>query len=166
VTIEYHTMSSDRDSTRTVEPWGLFFLGSQWYLAANEGGTLKNFRVSRISDAVVNDKQPGTPDFDVPASFDLRAHARSRQAWELGDAGAVEAIVDFTGSSGATVAARRLGEPVDGSPTRRRFQVRRAEPFVRWLLSFAGEARPLAPNELVEQYADLSQRTLAVYADR
>ncbi len=166
VTIEYHTMSSGRDSTRTVEPWGLFFLGSQWYLAANVGGTLKNFRVSRISSAEVNDKQPGTPDFDIPAGFDLRAHARSRQAWELGDASAVEAIVDFAGSSGATVAARRLGEPVEGSQTQRRFQVRRADPFLRWLLSFAGEAQPIAPAELVEQYTELSRRTLAVYAGR
>lgn len=163
VTIEYHTMSSDRTSSRTVEPWGLFFLGSQWYLAANDGGTLKNFRVSRIGSARVNDRQPGTPDFTVPASFDLRAHARSRQAWELGDAGAVEVIVDFIGSSGATLAARRLGEPVEGSTTERRFLVRRAEPFLRWLLSFAGEATPLVPAELVEQYAELSRRTLAVY---
>ena len=112
VTIEYHTFGSDVQKSRVVSPYGLFFLGSHWYLAAREdaSGPVKNFRVSRISSAEVNGTQPDTPDFDIPAGFDLRAHSASRQAWELGDAGSIEAVVDFRGSSGPTVAARRLGE--------------------------------------------------------
>ena len=37
----------------------------------------------------------------------------------LGDAGSIEALVDFRGASGPTVAAQRLGEPVRGEPTQR-----------------------------------------------
>ena len=163
VTIHYHTIGSDTLGSREVSPFGLFFLGSHWYLAAQEdpAGPVKNFRVSRISEATVNTRRPGTPDFEIPATFDLKAHATSRQAWELGDAGSIEALVDFRGASGPTVAAQRLGEPVPGAPTQRRFRVRRVEPFTRWLLSFAGEVVPVSPEEVTAAYQELARTALA-----
>ncbi len=163
VTISYHTFGSDVRRTREVSPFGLFFLGSHWYLAAQEeaGGPVKNFRVSRISSAEVNKVKPGTPDFEVPADFSLRAHAASRQAWELGDAGSVEAVVEFRGTSGATLAASRLGEPVANALTQRRFRVRRVDPFARWLLSFAGEVVPVSPKEVTAAYQSLARTALA-----
>ena len=163
VTIEYHAMSSDQTSVRDVEPFGLFFLGSTWYLAARDGDRVKNFRVSRIRAATVNTVQPGTPDYAIAEGFTLEEHARSRHAWELGDASAVEAIVDFPGSDGATTSARRLGESVPGSSAQRRFRVRRVDAFARWLLSFAGEAVPVSPPELVEEYRNLASRTRERY---
>ena len=36
VTIAYHTFGSDTRRAREVSPFGLFFLGSHWYLAARE----------------------------------------------------------------------------------------------------------------------------------
>lgn len=163
ITIDYHTIGSDTRRERVVSPFGLFFLNSHWYLAAKEdpAGPVKNFRVSRISDATVNTVRPGTPDFEVPADFSLKAHAASRQAWELGDTGGIEAVVEFRGSSGPTVAARRLGEAIPDAPARRRFQVRRVEPFTRWLLSFAGEVVPVSPAEVTEAYSDLAESALA-----
>lgn len=164
VTIDYHTFGSDVRKSRVVSPYGLFFLGSHWYLAAREDSTgpVKNFRISRISSAEVNRTQPDTPDFEIPAGFDLRAHSASRQAWELGDAGSIEAVVDFRGSSGPTMAARRLGDAVPDAPTKRRFQVRRVEPFARWLLSFAGEVVPESPAEVTSAYQELAQESLVV----
>jgi proteasome accessory factor B len=163
VTIEYHTFASDTRKRRVVSPFGLFFLGSHWYLAAREdaNGPVKNFRVSRISDAEVNKAQPDTHDFEIPPTFDLRSHASSRQSWELGDAGSIEAVVEFRGSSGPTMAARRLGVAVSAVPAQRRFQVRLIEPFVRWLLSFAGEAVPLSPPEVTKAYRKLAKESLA-----
>ena len=38
VTFSYHTMGSDADGERTVEPFGLFFLNQHWYLAARAPG--------------------------------------------------------------------------------------------------------------------------------
>jgi hypothetical protein len=43
--------------------------------------------------------------------------------------------------------------------------VRRAEAFVRWLLSFGGAAVPVSPASIVEAYADQIARTLAIYGD-
>lgn len=168
VIMDYYSMGRGAGGTRTVAPYGLFFLGHHWYLAARDeqDGAVKNFRVSRIRSLTVNQRQPATPDFEVPADFDLRAHARSRQAWELGDGETVEAVVEFHGESGPAVAARRLGEPVDGSTERRRFGVRRPDAFARWLLSFAGEVVPVSPPELVRLYRDLAAASLAAYGGR
>jgi len=163
VTLTYHTMSRDTVSTREVEPFGLFFLGSAWYLAARDGDRIKNFRVSRVQSATTNPQSPGTPDYEVPSAFRLEQHARSRQAWEMGDAAAVDAIVEFRGSDGATAAAARLGDPVPGSGSSRAFRVRRIDAFARWLLSFAGAAVPVSPPEVVNAWRDLGERTLTRY---
>jgi hypothetical protein len=36
--------------------------------------------------------------------------------------------------------------------------------FARWLLSFAGDAEPVAPPGLVDDYRSLAEQTLATYA--
>jgi proteasome accessory factor B len=125
---DYRSMSSDRNGRRTVEPFGLFFLNQHWYLAARPEGEAapKNFRLSRISAAEVNEERPSTPDYRIPADFRLSDHARSRQAWELGDGDALDAEVEIRRSAGASSAAASLGEPVAGRADRRRFRVRRA----------------------------------------
>lgn len=169
VTIDYTTMSTGLTARRSVLPFGLFFLGHHWYLAARDAeagadAPVKNFRVSRIRAAVPNRAKPGSADFEIPASFRLPQHARSREAWELGDTATVEAVVRFTGVTGPAMAARRLGEPVGGAPDSRRFQVRRLDTFARWVLSFAGEAEPVSPPELVAAYRQLADATFAMYA--
>ena len=165
VAFHYHAMGAEWGAERTVEPYGLFFLNGHWYLAARdaEKDALRNFRVSRIRDARANDRKAGTPDYTIPASFSLRAHASSRQAWEIGDGEAFDAIVEFRGSTGAVKAAAALGAEVDGEPLRRRFIVRRADSFARWLLSFGGDGVPVEPAALVTEYATLVQRTRDIY---
>ena len=169
-TITYTAMSTGHAARRNVWPYGLFFLGHHWYLAAKDaeaglGDPVKNFRLSRIADVHVNAKKPGTPDYEIPAGFSLRDHARSREAWALGDTASVEAVVRFPGESGPTAAARRLGADLAGDPLARRFAVRRLDTFARWVLSFAGEAEPVSPPELVTAYRDVARATLAAYAE-
>lgn len=163
VTFTYHTMGSDGVGKRTVEPFGLFFLSQHWYLAARTPGEdlVKNYRLSRVTGARANPRQPGTPDYDIPAGFDLRDHARSREAWELGTGDAVVATVALRTPAGAAVAAHRLGEPVAGDDALRRFRVRRLDTFARWLLSFAGDLVPVSPAQVVEEYRGLVRETLA-----
>jgi len=166
VTFRYRTMSSDSTGDRTVEPFGLFFLNQHWYLAARAPGEdlVKNFRLGRMAEVDLNQTRPGTPDYEIPAGFSLREHARSRQAWELGAGDAIEATVTFRARTGSAAAAYRLGEMVQGRPEQRRFRVRRADPFVRWLLSFGGDVVPIAPRELVDEYDGLVRETLAHHA--
>jgi proteasome accessory factor B len=163
VTFTYHTMGTDASSGRTVEPFGLFFLNQHWYLAGRLPGeeAIKNYRLNRIVGAEVNASKPGSPDYEIPGGFNLRTHARSRQAWELGAGDAATATILFRATTGVAAAAARLGEPVEGYPDRRRFQVRRLDAFARWLLSFAGDLEPLSPRELVDEYLGLVRETLA-----
>ena len=115
VTFRYRSMGRDEEAERTVEPLGLFFLGRHWYLAARAPGEelVKNYRLSRMTGAAVNGQAPGTPDYAVPAAFSLQKHAKSRQAWELGDGDAMLAEVELrralrAGARGR--AARRAGK--------------------------------------------------------
>ena len=165
VTFRYESPGSGAKTERHVDPYGLFFLSAHWYLAAFDRTRdgIRNFRLSRMSDVAANRKKAQTRDYDIPGGFKLREHAASRSAWDLGDAEQLVAEVEFAGRSGAVQAAARLGEPVNGSETVRRFPIRRADVFARWLLSFAGDARPLAPPSLVDQYRALVAETLRRY---
>jgi len=165
VKFSYHAMSTDKTERRAIDPYGLFFLGSQWYLVGrdHDRDALRNFRLTRMSGAESNPREEHTADFAVPTDFALRDHAKSRQAWELGDADAASVLVQFDGKSGAVVAASKLGAPVTGKASQRRFAVRRLDNFARWLLSFAGEAKPVAPPQLDAEWRKLAERTLAIY---
>ena len=166
ISFEYHAMTTDRTERRTVEPYGIFFLGAHWYLAGRDlsRGALRNFRLSRIATPKVNHLRSQTPDFNIPPEFRIREHAQSRQAWEVGDGDALDAIVEFRGTDGAVAAGARLGRAVEGHPDRRAFQPRRLDVFARWLLAFGGDAVPLAPPALVDAYRDLARRTHDLYA--
>ncbi len=167
VAFEYHTMSTDRLGRRQVEPYGLFFLSSHWYLAGRdrEKAEVRNFRLNRTRDVEINPARAQTADYEIPRDFNLREHAKSRRAWELGDSTADDAVVDFRGATGATMAAARLGAPVEGAEDRRKFRIRRVDSFARWLLSFGGEAVPVEPPALVTEFERQVRETHAVYGD-
>lgn len=163
VTFTYHSMHRDAEGTRTVEPFGLAFLTGHWYLIARDAGadTLRHFRVSRIRDIAVNEAKAQSPDFAIPADFDLAEHARSRQAWELGDAEQVEVTVRFRVQNGFTVPAMQLGDAVPEDAALRRFRVRRPDTFALWILGFAGDVHIEHPPAMVEQVRALARETLA-----
>ncbi len=103
---------------RTADfPYGLFFLNAHWYLVARDvdRGALRNFRVNRIAGVKQLAPDREVPQYEIPGSFVLREHARSRLAWELGDNEVVSVTVEFRGSSGAVIAAAALGSPVTGA---------------------------------------------------
>lgn len=165
VTFRYHSMDRDTAADRTVLPYGLFFLGHHWYLAAAEPGdaTVKNYRLNRIADPKTNPAEPGTGDYEIPASFKLREHATAREAWELGTGEMIEAVVRVTAETGAAMGAGRLGAPVEGDPTARRFQVRRLDAFARWILGAGGSVLPVSPPLLVDELRSQVSAALANY---
>jgi len=163
VTFTYRSMHRDAEGTRTVEPFGLAFLTGHWYLVARDLGaeTLRHFRVSRIRDITVNDAKAQSADFTIPSDFNLAEHARSRQAWELGDAELVEVTVRFRVQNGFTMPAMQLGDSIAGDPALRRFRVRRPDTFALWILGFAGDVRIEHPPAMVEQVQSLARETLS-----
>jgi predicted DNA-binding transcriptional regulator YafY len=165
ISFEYDSMNSRSTGSRDAEPYGLFFLSGHWYLAAREldGDVVKNFRVSRMHNVATVNGRAGTPDYMIPPTFTLREHGRSRQAWELGDGDATTVVVEFRGQSGAAVAGAQLGTEICDAADQRMFRVRRMDVFARWLLSFAGEAVPISPPELLRMVADQLRATRALY---
>jgi proteasome accessory factor B len=166
VSVVYQGAAAGEQTERTLELYGLFFLLGHWYVAAHDRAKegVRNFRVSRVRKAIVSASSEGTPDYTVPTTFVLREHAKSRRAWEIGDGGGLEALVEFRGSTGAVRAASALGQSVEGNDQVRLFSVRRVDTFARWLLSFGGDAVPQSPTELVSEYEALVERTRALYA--
>jgi proteasome accessory factor B len=167
VAFDYRSIERDVHGRRTVNPLGLVFVSGHWYLAAqaHDAQALRNFRVSRIRAVDVNSAKPGTADFERPAHFDLASLAASRNAWELGDGDALEAIVQFDRRRGAAMEACRLGEPVRGRADCRRFRVRKPDTFARWLLSLAGDAVPVEPPEVVAAWHEAAKLTMAMYGE-
>ena len=175
VTFTYHSIGRDETRERRVHPYGMVYLNGQWYLvgADAESGERRQFRTSRMTSAKVNGSRPQTPDFIVPADFDLRAHAKSRQAWELGTADAEDIEVRFVDRGGDVTAARRHAARIltEAAPAQEgeaphsvlQYRVRRRDTFLRWLLSFAGDAEPVAPAEVVADWRRLLAETLAAH---
>lgn len=154
VRFRYRGMTRDTDGDRHVLPYGLLFQHGRWYMVGrdvDQDGE-RMFRAGRMRDVREDAPKGPSPDFEVPDTFDLHAYA-GRAAWEVGEdpEGAVEAVVRFAfprslwadrNGHGAWVA-----EEPDGSQLRR-FTVLRRDPFLRWVLSLAGDARVEAPEPL------------------
>jgi len=177
LTFTYHSMERDETATRTVEPYGLVFLTGHWYLVARDvnANGMRQFRVSRIRDAKMASK-PQHADFDIPEGFDLSAYAASRRAWELGNGDHETVFVAFRGDIGLVSQGRQLGDDLPATldatvaaqvqalaatHTVRTFRVRRRDSFLRWLMSFGGEAHPIAPQDVVGDWRALLQTTRA-----
>jgi proteasome accessory factor B len=153
---------------REVEPYGIFFQHGSWYLVAHDRGRedLRVFRVSRMEALEPNRTRPATPDYEVPADFDLADHT-GRQPWELGDDDALEATVRFAFPASLWADRNGMGEPISeeaGGDAIRRFRVRQPAPFLRWVMGMAGEAEIVEPGELREAFAAMARETAALYA--
>jgi proteasome accessory factor B len=163
----YHSIGRDRVEEREVEPWGLLFQWGAWYLVArdprkDDGSQVRLFRADRMSGAHLARPGAGGPDFQVSDSFQVREYA-GRRAWELEEEDGEELEVRLRfGPSAALLAARNgwgeLEEEGEDGSTVRRFQVRRLEPFLRWVLSMAGEARVESPPEAAAGLARMAGR--------
>jgi predicted DNA-binding transcriptional regulator YafY len=106
-----------------------------------------------------------TPEFEIPADFRL-AHYAAREPWELGDDAPIPAVVRFDFPLSLWAERNGKGERVEtltGGAELRRFRVRQADPFLRWLQQFGGDARVVDPPELRQAQRRMARETLAVY---
>ncbi|RMH11230.1 MAG: WYL domain-containing protein [Gemmatimonadetes bacterium] len=170
VSFDYHGMQRDARSHRRVDPYGLVFQHGRWYLVGHDGERqdVRMFRVGRMSDVQPNRARPSTPDFEVPPDFSLQDYG-GRRAWEMEgeqQAAAVEATVLFRFPRSLWAERNAYGSLVeegdDGSQLRL-FRVRRADPFLRWVLSLAPDARVEAPAELRQAFDALVAAVAARY---
>ncbi len=81
VTMTYQAAGSGQTSRREVDPYGLVYRESAWYLVGwcHLRHEVRSFRVDRIGEAIMAPK-PKSPDFERPAGFDVRTFV-NRSPW-------------------------------------------------------------------------------------
>jgi proteasome accessory factor B len=164
VTFEYHARQTGAVSQRVVDPYGLFCRQGLWALVgrSHERAATRVFLVHRMRDLAVNGKQPGTPDFAVPADFRLEDHSHV-PAWSYDVAEpvavTVEIVEDFAWL--AENELRTAGEA--GAAGWRRFRVESTNPdaLVSWVLQMGAKARLVAPDDLRARVRDALRAALA-----
>lgn len=166
VAFTYHGIERDEAERRTVLPYGLAYTGGHWYLHAHDParGAIRRFRLNRIRELEINTKAPRTKDYEIPPDFSLATAAEPVPAWALGDDPPVQVTLHFGTDNGITRTARDLGDAVDRERDMVHYAVRRREVFLRWVLGMAGDARPIAPPDVVREWDALLERTIAVHA--
>lgn len=171
VTFRYRSMERDEEAERRVRPYGLLFQHGRWYLVAwaEDRDAVRMFRVGRMSDAAVNALKPGTADYEIPGDFDLGEYA-GRKAWELGTGEPTMAAVVYFRFPRSVWAERNghgtlVEEDEDGGQLRE-ILVRRADPFLRWVLSLEGDAQVAAPPELAQAFRSMAAVVVERHAPR
>lgn len=170
VRFRYHGIYRGEATDRDVAAYGLAFARGHWYLVGHDAlrDALRVFRVARMETPAVNAKSPKTPDYGIPRDFRLEDHV-GKDPWELGggedDALRAEVLFEFPSSLWA--ARNRKGELVeereDGSAVRAFDGIQQVGPFLRWVLSFLGEAKVLSPPELAKELRDLACEVAALH---
>jgi predicted DNA-binding transcriptional regulator YafY len=170
VSLTYHGIYRDEATKREVQPYGLLFHHGTWYLIGFDAtrAAIRVFRVGRIEDMSVNTRAPNTPDYVIPEAFRIESYA-DRDAWELGgeDEAPIVAEILFRFPLSLWAERNRHGTLVDRFPdgaTVRAFDVVQVPPFLRWLLSFEGEAEVLSPQELKDGLRTMARDVAALYS--
>jgi len=170
VTFSYRGMYRGEEAQRDVASYGLLFQNGNWYLIGHDRmrDDVRVFRVGRITSLERNRRAPGTPDYDIPADFDLKDYT-GRQPWELGDEDAsITAKVRFRFPQNLWAARNHYGvldfEESDGSAVRT-FEVHQVSPFLRWVLTLQDDAEIIEPGELREELHRMARDIAAAHAE-
>jgi len=157
-TFFYHSMHRDAVEERAVEPYGAFLRAGKWYLVGRctVKQAVRMFRLDRImTQAEVNEKNPGQPDFQRPRGFRLKKYLGSL-TWEMGRAPDAPKLYDaavwfdeeaWWMAREALAGSRRRFRDEGGGATVT-MAVYREEPLVRWLLKFGAHAVVQSPRSL------------------
>jgi proteasome accessory factor B len=153
VSFSYRALASDEAVKREVEPYGLFNKMGAWYFIGlcRLRDDVRCFKLDRIASEVrVNEKNPRTPDFEVPAGFDIREEIN----WERPGKCAPDMKAKVVFKPRLAFAASTWGSPA-GAQKRRAdgslevtYKVADPDEFVDWVLGFGTDARIASPAAL------------------
>jgi predicted DNA-binding transcriptional regulator YafY len=147
---------------RLVDPLGLVARGSTWYLVAARDNELRTYRVSRIRDATLDERESVSPD-----GFDLAAY------WETSTVEFRERLpryyATFLVAPSVMRWARYRGwrvEEEDAKGNRVRIRVRfdTEEEGLQFALSFGADAEVIEPTELRNKVLQAARDTVERYS--
>src|SRR6266508_2174115 len=147
----YYSISRNRQSERTLNPYGLLSDNGSWYVVGQDldRKDIRTFRVSRIRGDI-RFATRRERDFRIPADFDIDVH-RGRPPWQIGDL-VGEARIELAGDTAWWVeraygSAGQLEEGVFVT------EYSSAPQLASWILRQDGRAIPLEPDELRREVA-------------
>ena len=153
IVFPYFAISRGEEKTRTVDPYGLYFSDSNWYLVGHDHtrDAIRSFRVSRIrGDMRFHTRKER--DFRRPAEFDPATY-RDRAVWAL-DEPVGEASL-YVAPSAAWLVDRLFnthGEVTTHEDRSATFETQYSDldRLVEWILGLGGQVLPLGPAEVVD----------------
>ncbi|WP_096187470.1 helix-turn-helix transcriptional regulator [Evansella halocellulosilytica] len=151
---------------RIVEPLGLVAKGINWYFIASKvNGEIRNYRVSRIQDAV-----PVNETFDRPKNFDLGQHWRSSTkafleklpTYEV-SVEVMESIVPRLKFTDRFVRIIEIGNRSKDDWIRVKLSFDTEEEAKGYILGFADQIKVIEPKELSSKIVKMAESTVSFY---
>src|SRR2546423_2332412 len=147
----YYSLSRNRQTERTVNPYGLLSDNGSWYVVGQDldRKDIRTFRVSRIRGDI-RFATRRERDFRIPPDFDIDVY-RGRPPWQIGDL-AGEARIELAGDTAWWVerAFGNAGQLEDGVFVT---EYSSLPQLASWILRQDGRAIPLEPDELRREVA-------------
>jgi predicted DNA-binding transcriptional regulator YafY len=152
----YFSISRNRESERTVNPYGLLSDNGSWYVIGYDVDRkdIRTFRVSRIRGDI-RFATRRERDFRIPADFDIDVY-RGRPPWQIGDA-VGEARIELAGDTAWWVMRSygTAGRIDDGAFVTEYSAI---PLLTAWILRQDGRAIPVEPDELRRDVAESLRR--------
>ncbi len=159
VKFAYRTMSTGKETERTLNPYGLLHDRGVWYVVGNDldRKAIRTFRVARIRGDI-RFATRRERDFRIPAEFDIDVY-RGRASWQFGEVGDEPARIEVRPETAWWVerAFGQAGTLEEGGGV---FVTRYASlpMLASWVLRQDGRAVPLEPIDLRREVADSLRR--------
>jgi predicted DNA-binding transcriptional regulator YafY len=165
--IRYTSFSGGKTLDRKVEPYRVFNLKGDWYLAAfdHRHAELRDFALARMRTARVLDER-----YEIPTDFRFEDYMGDSFAIEKGSRPASIAI-RFSARQARWIRERRwhrsarIQERLDGGCVLR-MRVAGLGEVKRWVMQFGESAEVLAPRALRHEVAQELGRAARTYAAR
>ncbi|HEX6664630.1 MAG TPA: WYL domain-containing protein [Gaiellaceae bacterium] len=147
----YYSISRNRQTERTVNPYGLLSDNGSWYLIGQDldRKDIRTFRVSRIRGDI-RFATRRERDFRIPTDFSIEAY-RGRPSWQIGDQ-IGEARIELAGDTAWWVdrAYGNAGQLDDGVFVT---EYSSLSQLAAWILRQDGRAIPIEPDDLRREVA-------------
>jgi proteasome accessory factor BC len=159
----YYSISRNRQSERTLNPYGLLSDNGSWYVVGQDldRKDIRTFRVSRIRGDI-RFATRRERDFRIPAEFDIDAY-RGRPPWQIGDL-VGEARIELAGDTAWWVerAYGNAGQLENGVFVTDYSTVSQ---LASWILRQDGRAIPVEPDDLRREVAAALRAVRARHED-
>ena len=154
IDIEYHAFTTGETRNRRVNPYGLIRRRRNWTLVAWDHlrNAVRSFVLSRVQKLEVNARRPGTPDYEIPASFSLQ-HYQDQQPWEFESHDPIAVTIEVSPHRLPEL-KHQLNHAESIDETTFRLEVTNREALISWILSQKTDARVLDPPEIQRQLCE------------